>query len=253
MIFENESETIKINSYFLYTGGVKLFGRKNQTNNRQSNQDNNNQQAIKWTPIFSSLSHKLIAAHQDGIIYRNTNAIFDDRHKEPQWIKIGYVEGNNVFCTEGRTDGTKILCGRVEVVGDEYHCILDFRQDKEASLEYHKRKLAEDIKHNLSPDWHQNKIKKIEGHLNEIKVAIITRITRGCYVNLSYEYRELINDLQIIPNYSRPTWMHDLVIVNQSLPYTDFNDSFGLAAAFICIQRYQGFDEFDAPFYNMYP
>lgn len=231
-----------------------MFGRNRQKNNQQLTQNTNNQKSINWTPIFSSVSHKLIAAYRDGIIYRNINAIYDDRREEPRWIKIGYVEGNNVFCTEGYTDGTKIHCGRVEMIEKEYHCILDFRQDKQVSLEYHKQKLAKDIERNLPPDWHQNKINKIEKHLNEIDVARISSgISSGGFTHLSYEYHELINDLQIFPNQSYPTWMKDLVIVNQSLPNTNNDDLFGLAAAFICIQRCPGFDEFDAPFYNMYP
>ena len=40
-----------------------MFGRNRQKNNQQLTQNTNNQKSINWTPIFSSVSHKLERVH----------------------------------------------------------------------------------------------------------------------------------------------------------------------------------------------
>ena len=200
------------------------------------------QQPNNWTPVYLCKPYKLIGGFRDNSIYYLSDVL-------NKWIRCGEVIGNNVYADNN------FLVGRIESDGNQYRCVLDFRDDKKASIEIHQQYYNE----------HHDKnslelIAERKAHPDEYTVATVNTIhsdvsDTGFFscVSLTIEYMRKAEECADAPQYIKKQWWFDFPELYCIRMQSNTPDAFGLAAVFICFQHLGYLDEQICPFYRMYP
>ena len=196
-----------------------------------------------WTPVYLSKPYKLVGAFRDNKIYYKED-LFPD-----QWFECGKVVGNKVY-------SGNYLVGRVEKTERSYLCILDFRDDKKTSIDYHQQYYN---KHHDQTSL--DLIAKKKGYPGDYAIAEVrtsqSSVSPTGYfscVSLTTDYILKAEECAGTPQHIKEQWWFDFPEFESSiLMQSQTPDAFELAVVFICLQHQGSLEEHIRPFYRMYP